>query len=248
MKLENFSQILFIAGLIAAGVLGFAVAMMLFRFDAKLGDWLSFVGAVLGAAATVLASLAVTYIQLKKQQQLTKELHQRELSGLKAILARDLNELLTVMEKHGRIVYALRTNGHRDKAEVEQFDIQILTRLQKLISLLGPEESRFVVQLLREIQIYEARLRSDIDDAMGISLAPRRYSNAFEGVLHSAMSICIRAHRLFDWTRAPQERNLFGTIEVEEVRSAERALYLHKAFGDELFDRVSNRFAHATLK
>jgi hypothetical protein len=240
--------ILFWSALALSTALGFSIAMSVFALNADLKEWLSFIGAIIGAFLAILGLVIATYIQIERQEHSAREVRDQEIQGARAILTRDLSAILESLERGSRLAASFGASSrHVSTLQFQDLNFDILLRLQRLVTLLPPQQSGYIAQLISDVQVYEARMRSAVDEAAGRSLGRARSVNALEGPLISMMLICIRVHRLFPWARREVEEMLAGQIEQEEVRSAERTLGLQTGFGVQLFELVSPMIARRTI-
>jgi len=239
MLTRKADALLFYSAAFFAGIFGFALAMCFFFPDAKLTDWTSFVGAFAGAAITVLGSLVVTYTQIREQEKSAENQRLHEVKGARAVLTSDLSAISVYLSQGCEALRSRSVTFGPPFGDPPALDLQILLRLQKLVTLMRDENGDFIASLMGVIQIHKARMEYVINQLTQHPMAGRRLTVLHDGVLRTTLSLAIRIDRLFPYARREVDRVAYNNFSQEEIRNATFLFDLSTLFEERVLELVA---------
>ncbi|MFN4166100.1 MAG: hypothetical protein ACK4GK_16100 [Ferrovibrio sp.] len=255
MKISSDNWLL-TAGYILSFVLG-ALVMLAFTDPEltsisegiELNDWLSFVGAVLGAAITVYGALFAARLQLEKQERAEHLRNERELNAARSILASDLSDIVRYLEDSTANIVAMTAHlveqGLPPNIEQPKLSSDIPLRLAKLVSVAPIDVSKEIVELLRELQIQRSRLHGEIQYFIFPNRGRRgliRGPHNLDAALESTVSLYIQVNNLFEYARRETEHVNAAQYTRETIGSIVFSLDLERLADPEMLGRLYMTF------
>ncbi|WP_430396594.1 hypothetical protein [Ferrovibrio sp.] len=172
-------------------------------------ELVSFFGTLIGAGATVCASILGAKYQIKKSQESAEAQKQRELTAARAILASDLSTMISYLEQSVRIitliVRAIEQGEERQEVDCPTLSFEVMLRIANLVALKPAGDIGVLTKLLHDIQVQTARLTSEVDAYNGRHGGPRYgirvQPHHFDPAIMITISLHIQAVNLFDYAR-----------------------------------------------
>lgn len=228
-------------GVIAALTWNTAFIYAVIDYEVKANDWLGFLGALLGAAATLIA--AITAYSLAKRASDAQK--QRELISALAILPSDLNGIIDYLKDSRTALVTMldciRVDAERPLVDKPTYPTDELLRLGKIVSLASPSEAEVFAKLLHEIQIQRARLTGDIDcfNKTGADHATRvLVSSSLDGSFTSIIKVYVQVSNIFPYARLQETSLKPVKYNLENVHNAMFLLHVDDTNDHNLSERI----------
>lgn len=209
----NARPIILIAAALTAGMLLGIIATLIWNtaaiyavidYEVGANDWLGFLGAILGALATIVAALVAYYLANRS----TEALKVQELIASRAILAHDLSRLCKYLDQCSSAIHAVlewhEHGGIPPNIPIPTIPTDILVNLHRLVSLLPTSEATYVAHLLSMLQIQHSRLSDEIESFTHPNAKGRHRVQTpenLEGALTSTIHLYIDTVSLFPYAR-----------------------------------------------
>lgn len=202
-------DLLFIAGIVVSAILGFCLFMIVLTAGADFKDWLSFNGALIGAAVGAIGTFGATYLLISSQQKEAIAQKERELAAARALLASDLDMIIDYIHECVRTALTCTTTlargGYRNTIKMPELNFDVMLRLGRLVVLAKPNESELISKVLIDLQVLRARLFGEISRFNGIERGIQHRSTQQDHHFNSAFSsmaqVYLRCIGLFEYAR-----------------------------------------------
>lgn len=207
-------------------------------------EWVSFFGSLLGAVATVLASVLVVTYQSNKANEAAEKQKQRELRAARALLASDLDILMEYISDCVKLLLRIRDLPEAvDARSLKPVPIDPLLRIARLISLEPPGNQKALPRLLEYLQIHNARLSIILNDyntqlAYGSPSEVVLFDSSFDSTFSMATAIHMKISSLFPYARRKTEEIAEADFTDENFLAAVNALGLEKHYLGTALERI----------
>ena len=228
-------------GVVVGVLAGFVAAQAPIFAKLEIDALAAFVGALIGAAATVGAAFAVTSMQINVRRRETAENIERQQLAARATLALDLSHLCTYTNECALVAKAVQNRskisvipdgaGARDRvgypAACPELDPGITQRLQRLVELLDGDDADQIVALLNCFQVQHARLSGELTDYKSSG------NFNFEFVMAGTVELRLRANSMFEFSRRQSKHISPPPYDNSEVANGLSSLNITNHISDE---------------
>lgn len=209
-----------LAGFLYGVTFSTPIISKVFNYDVKPSDWFSFLGALLGAALTIIGAVFISIYQHKKQMQIAHmeaalaEEHadkqrNRIVLANRAVMALDLSAIMQYLADCAEVIISRieYARGQRDTylRDCPRIEMDTLLRLTKFMEAEPPGDLTVIIKVLNNIQIQSARMQSYVKQGVqNVSNNPdgRRYALlGNERVIAITLCIYMQATTLFSYAR-----------------------------------------------